>query len=93
MSVYVDQLTPCVTSPQWRWPKSCHLVADTVEELHGFAGRIGLRRSWFQLSRCGMPHYDLTPARRQRAVEQGAIEITRRQLGEIMSQHRRARRL
>jgi hypothetical protein len=25
-----------------------HLRADTREELHAFAGRIGLQRTWFQ---------------------------------------------
>ncbi|QWQ39587.1 DUF4031 domain-containing protein [Streptomyces sp. YPW6] len=26
----------------------CHLTADTEDELHAFAARLGLRRSWFQ---------------------------------------------
>lgn len=41
------------------------------------AGRIGLKRAWFQTSRSGLPHYDLVPPRRQAAVEAGAIELAR----------------
>jgi hypothetical protein len=37
-----------------------HLVADSLEELHRFARRIGLKREWFQEGR--LPHYDLTSA-------------------------------
>lgn len=51
-----------------RW---CHLWADTVEELHALAARIGLRRSWFQ-SHTRLPHYDLTPSKRALAIAAGA---------------------
>lgn len=59
---------------------SCHLVADTVEELHGFAERLGLQRSWFQVKRkakrvVSIPHYDLTARMRRRAVRLGAKEV------------------
>ncbi len=57
-----------------RW---CHLWADTEEELHAFAARIGMKRAWAQVSRRGVPHYDLTPGRRAAAVEKGAIEFDR----------------
>lgn len=75
MAVYVDALV--------RWPGarapfdkgSCHLTADTLEELHAFALRIGMRRSWFQDHRAA-PHYDLTPGRREVAVRLGAVEET-----------------
>lgn len=82
MSVYVDPLTTCLVSRAWRWPKSCHMWADTVEELHAFAARIGMRRQWFQNHprRKGnpFPHYDLNESRRPRAVRAGAIELDRR---------------
>ena len=35
-----------------------HLVADTEEELHKFAQKIGLKRSWYQ-DKSHYPHYDL----------------------------------
>ena len=57
---------------------SCHLTTDgTVDDLHAFAGRIGMRRSWFQDSRT--PHYDLTPARRGRALRAGAVFVGAKQ--------------
>jgi len=47
MAVYVDSANIRATvgrlSSTW-----CHLTADTKDELHEFAARIGLRRSWFQ---------------------------------------------
>ena len=52
----------------------CHLTADTPEELHAFAARIGLKRQWAQVSRKGILHYDLTPGRRRQAIAAGAIE-------------------
>lgn len=59
---------------QGRW--WCHLVADTVEELHAFAARIGMQRSWFQDHR--HPHYDLTEGRRHTALRAEAVPITTR---------------
>jgi len=54
-----------------RW---CHMFTDEADcaELHRMARKIGLRREWFQGD-----HYDLTPGRRARAVELGAVELCR----------------
>ncbi len=41
--VYVDdEMIP------WRGKLWCHLVADTLPELHAFAQKLGLRQAWFQ---------------------------------------------
>lgn len=54
---------------------SCHLSTDgPIEELHAFAQRIGLRRAWFQEHRL-MPHYDLSPKRREAALAAGAVFV------------------
>lgn len=53
-----------------RW---CHLWADSLDELHAFAARIGMRRGWFQ-DHAILPHYDLVPSRRAHALRLGAIE-------------------
>jgi hypothetical protein len=79
MSVYVDKLR----NWGWRLGPSCHLYADTNEELHAFAKKIGLKREWFQESTSG-PHYDLTVSRREKAVRLGAIEHTDRQMVNYM---------
>jgi hypothetical protein len=78
MSVYVDALFPTVKSPRWRYSSACHLMGDSLVELHLFAVKIGLKSQWFQGD-----HYDLTPARRRVAVAMGAIETTSRHLVEI----------
>lgn len=76
--VYVDDLTPCIPNPNWRWRESCHLIADTLEELHTFAASIGMRRAWFQ-NDSRLPHYDLNSKRRGVAVRQGAVQLSRRE--------------
>ncbi len=79
MAVYVDPLGPCLPNRRWRWNSSCHLFADDVDELHAFAMGIGLKRSWFQ-DHPRLPHYDLTPGVRARAVRAGAIEVSCREM-------------
>lgn len=71
MSVYVD----CLMNYGWKYGRSCHMYADSLKELHAFAIEIGLKTSWFQVSKSGIPHYDLTEFRRKRAVRHGAIEF------------------
>ena len=75
MSIYVDAIIIWPGAKPHFDKGSCHLTADTLEELHAFALRIGMRRSWFQEHRI-CPHYDLTPSRRVVAVRLGAIEET-----------------
>ena len=57
----------------------CHMVSDeSVEELHEFAAKIGLKRKAYQsVSR---PHYDLRPSKRRLAVSLGAEEVGKRDL-------------
>jgi hypothetical protein len=50
--------------------------ADTLEELHAFAARLGLRREWFQVR--STPHYDLTSGRAASATKLGAVTLDRR---------------
>jgi len=55
-----------------------HLVADSEEELHVFAKRIGLKRTWFQDHK-RHPHYDLTTKRAtERAIRAGATVFSKR---------------
>ena len=77
MSVYVDH---AFAFGDWgRWSGGGHLQADTLDELHEFAGRIGWRREGFQ-SKPGRPendHYDLTRVGRELALEFGAVDEDR----------------
>ena len=55
----------------------CHLLADSLDELHQFAQSIGLKKEWFQ-GHTKYPHYDMNENRRKIAVKKGAIEIDKR---------------
>jgi hypothetical protein len=69
MAVYVDK-----EEIPWRGSLWCHLVADSLDELHAFAAGLGLKRDWFQ-ERASYPHYDVTMSVRERALKRGAISV------------------
>ena len=73
MSVYVDSYF----APYGRMQMS-HMIADSLEELHTMADRIGVDRRWFQ-SRASFPHYDVCKSKRYRAIDLGAIPLEKRQ--------------
>jgi hypothetical protein len=56
----------------------CHMMADSLEELHKFAKKVGLKRQYFQSSR--FPHYDLCLSKRALALRLGATSCTTRDL-------------
>lgn len=70
MTVMVDEIRVWPTKIRCFKGGSAHLTADTEEELHAFAARLGLKREWFQPK--STPHYDLTRAKALRAQELGA---------------------
>ena len=74
MAVYVDN----VRIP-WRGSQWCHLVADSLDELHQFAKTLGLKRAWFQ-AHASLPHYDVTVEVRVMALSRGAVAADRRTL-------------
>ena len=88
MSVYVDPLMQHGWKLRGHVVKSCHLYADTLDELHTMAERIGLKRKWFQ-EHPFLPHYDLTAVRRLAALRAGAKEASRHEMVAVL----RARRL
>jgi hypothetical protein len=96
MAVYVDDFgCPAnVGGLNARWS---HLIADTVDELHAFAARLGLRRDWFQDPVVnGKPkaapgtraaenwHYDVTQSKRRLAIRMGAVPVAYRDLPKII---------
>ena len=87
MPVYVD----AARIPFRRMIMS-HMVADTLEELHEMADRLGLKRQWFQPGppAHAVAHYDLCDSFRTRALTLGATEISRRELGEFIRRSRAA---
>ena len=94
MAVLVDELREY---PHVRWTVKhwCHMVSDeSFEELHAFAAALGIPRERFQRD-----HYDLPPALRERALENGAHAVSIDDLAQRMvgprgdrNRARRARR-
>ncbi|HEY2195572.1 MAG TPA: DUF4031 domain-containing protein [Actinomycetospora sp.] len=99
MTVYVDDFRVRAQVGRGRSAVWSHLTADTVDELHAFAARLGLRRSWFQdPTVTGKPwpskpgsrasanwHYDVTETKRKEAVRLGAVEVTSREMVPIIT--------
>ncbi len=90
MSVYVDDMMPCVPNKNWRYTQACHMIADSDDDLHAMAAKIGLRREWFQTASI-LRHYDLTASKRELAIRFGAIPIDRHEVGRRISEARAAR--
>jgi hypothetical protein len=87
MTIYVDVQMNNGWKMYGRTVQNCHLFTDgPVDELHAFAVRIGMKRTWFQDK--SVQHYDLTPSRRRLAVAAGAVEVDRRQAVAIWKQCR-----
>jgi hypothetical protein len=98
MTVYVDnaRIAARVGRHNTTWS---HLFADTQDELHAFADRLGLQRKWFQDPvRIGKPikarpgsraaenwHYDVTEAKRRQAVSLGAVQVSWREAVAIIN--------
>lgn len=91
MTVYVDD---------WRQPARVgrleavwsHLTADTDEELHEFAARLGLRREWAQhmdQPNRSLHHYDVTESKRRQAIRLGAVAQSWRDTGRRVADERR----
>lgn len=68
---------------------NCHMISDNADrrELMEFAQRLGLKEHWFQ-NHPLLPHFDLTPAMRAKAIKAGAREITRSEIAKLMRRHR-----
>lgn len=58
----------------------CHMLADSDDELHAMAAKIGVARRWWQSpENTGGSHYDIALSKRALAVQHGAVEITWKQ--------------
>lgn len=73
MSVYVD-----TSLYGYGRMVMCHMIADTPEELHAMADKIGVKRRWFQdWSKASFAHYDICKRMRALALGAGAISCGR----------------
>jgi len=69
----LPRMTILIDAAVWRWRGRCwaHLVSDeSYEELHAFAGQLGLARRWFQGD-----HYDVPSEVRDAALRRGATPV------------------
>ena len=83
MAVYVDK-----ARHPYRGMIMCHMLADTLDELHAMADQIGIDRRHFQI--LSTPHYDVCQAKRRLAVQAGAVEIERREVAALIKRWRSA---
>ncbi len=74
MPVYVDNM-----KAKYGRLIMCHMLADSDEELHEMAYKIGVARKWHQSPPKHDSHYDIALSKRSLALEHGAIEITWKQ--------------
>ncbi len=73
MPVYIDNAALALGRM-----RMSHMIADTFDELHAMAARIGMRREWFQAAPpASFPHYDVAKGRRELAIRFGAIPCER----------------
>jgi hypothetical protein len=81
--VYVDDLIRTQRSRQWPYDMSCHMIADTTEELLTMAKRLGLNPAWVQSKGAYFEHFDLTKTKREEAIRLGATAIPWRNMARI----------
>jgi len=97
--IYVDQIIHWGNAPApgaerffGNGKPSCHMSTSDhspagLEALHRFAGKLGMKRAWFQDTDV-MPHYDLTPSKRSLAVRNGAIAVEGTEIVRICGRER-----
>lgn len=86
MACYVDTVRS-YPNAGLRFTEFCHLLADTREELHAMADRIGMPRRFFQ-DHPWRWHYDLPEHVRAVAVELGAVEVTLHDVGALLKRRK-----
>lgn len=86
MTVFIDDMY-LYPMGQFGRMKMSHLIADTDDELHAMAQRVGVARKWWQNVTSGS-HYDICMSAREKALEYGATPITLKQCA-IMNMRRR----
>lgn len=74
MAVYVDNVRVPHMGELW-----CHMVADTLDELHLFARRLAIPRRGFHYQ-ASYPHYDITVELRETALRLGALPGNRKDI-------------
>ncbi|MGP9688178.1 DUF4031 domain-containing protein [Psychrobacter sp. AOP22-C1-C5] len=74
MAIYVDFVRIEFKGHRW-----CHMLADTLQELHEFAALIDVDKRLFHRN-ASYPHYDVTVQMRETAIEYGALPADRKKI-------------
>lgn len=74
MTVYVDNVRIPHRGKLW-----CHMVADSLDELHAFARQLNIPPQGFH-AEASYPHYDITLELREEAILLGALAGNRKQI-------------
>ncbi len=59
----------------------CHLISNSLAELHEFADRLQYRRDQLRWSRAHMPFFTIGPHSRDIAINFGATPLSRAEVG------------
>lgn len=71
--MYVDNMRR-----KYRRMIMCHMIADSEEEMHNMATKIGVARKWYQGD-----HYDICLDKKKKAIENGAILVSMKELAAL----------
>lgn len=82
MTVYVDDMYRYPMGALG-WMKMSHMIADSTEELVQMAMIIGVNPKWIQCAGTNREHFDISLGKRKLAVENGAVEITIREMARM----------
>lgn len=74
MAIYVDFVQ--IEYRGYRW---CHMLADSLQELHEFAAFIEVDKRLFHRD-ASYPHYDVTVQMRENAIKNGALPADRKKI-------------
>lgn len=67
----------------------CHMFCSDTAKLHSFAQQLGIKRCWFENKRGRyFPHYDITSAQRDMAINFGAIPVTGKEMVELQREYK-----
>lgn len=84
MTVYVDDMRA-----KFGRMIMCHMIADSDDELHAMAAKIGLKRHWHQCPpKASHSHYDVSLSFKAKALREGAVQITWRQMALMRKRER-----
>lgn len=81
--VYVDNMRA-----SYRRMVMCHMLADTDEELHAMAAKIGVARHHHQKAGTPHSHYDICLSKRALALRFGAKNVDSRELVALIKKKR-----